>query len=259
MPACSVSTHSRPKAAGPVGVNSLLVKTVSTHSRPKAAGHAHLKLADFVKVSTHSRPKAAGRGRAQAAFRCVGFNSQPPEGGWVPDTEIAGTGGVFQLTAARRRLVNLPSKAGKLAQFQLTAARRRLGGGKFGSLELFSFNSQPPEGGWFSTPLQAVSAAWFQLTAARRRLGLYRFLIFRNTGFQLTAARRRLEPFYPLRYFAVIVSTHSRPKAAGQWLWRCVCAHRVSTHSRPKAAGLASKGGSLPTARFNSQPPEGGW
>ena len=33
----------------------------------------------------------------------------------------------------------------------------------------------------------------------------------------------------------------------------------VSTHSRPKAAGPISRWGRLPSTRFNSQPPEGGW
>ena len=33
-----VSTHSRPKAAGPTTLNIEFVRRVSTHSRPKAAG-----------------------------------------------------------------------------------------------------------------------------------------------------------------------------------------------------------------------------
>ena len=37
-----------------------------------------------------------------------------------------------------------------------------------------------------------------------------------------------------------IVSTHSRPKAAGQALGSGVLQGDVSTHSRPKAAGLTS-------------------
>ena len=36
---------------------------------------------------------------------------------------------------------------------------------------------------------------------------------------------------------AVVVSTHSRPKAAGRLLARGITAIGVSTHSRPKAAG----------------------
>ena len=58
----------------------------------------------------------------------------------------------------------------------------------------------------------------------------------------------------------VEVSTHSRPKAAGQNSNRvCLKHEEVSTHSRPKAAGKALMFLRALDARFNSQPPEGGW
>ena len=104
---------------------------------------------------------------------------------------------MFQLTAARRRLVFIHRQYGhRQNKFQLTAARRRLGG-------------------WLYDP---DSGNWFQLTAARRRLVFDRFNAF----------------------CFLLVSTHSRPKAAGDkkfvHKWDMV----VSTHSRPKAAGCAS-------------------
>ena len=34
-------------------------------------------------VSTHSRPKAAGVFRRNVTFKALGFNTQPPEGGWL--------------------------------------------------------------------------------------------------------------------------------------------------------------------------------
>ena len=34
-------------------------------------------------VSTHSRPKAAGATRTTKLFISKGFNTQPPEGGWL--------------------------------------------------------------------------------------------------------------------------------------------------------------------------------
>ena len=77
--------------------------------------------------------------------------------------------------------------------------------------------------------------------------------------FQLTAARRRL--VVPALYAKnpEIVSTHSRPKAAGHHRCGSSSLHPVSTHSRPKAAG-ATTFKTRSTARgFNSQPPEGGW
>ncbi len=77
------------------------------------------------------------------------------------------------------------------------------------------FNTQPPEGGW-SLPPTAMPVQW---------------------QFQHTAARRRLDPRRILPSLAKLVSTHSRPKAAGKLL-----------------RGL------LPlNLCFNTQPPEGGW
>ena len=77
-------------------------------------------------VSTHIRPKAAG---CQAVFIKIfkrRFNSQPPEGGWGKQRQLIHQQHMFQLTAARRRLVY----------------------NYFGIKELKCFNSQPPEGGW---------------------------------------------------------------------------------------------------------------
>ena len=56
-----------------------------------------------------------------------------------------------------------------------------------------------------------------------------------------------------------IVSTHSRPKAAGHPPNPPSQRPSVSTHSRPKAAGCIEATSSPPTKSFNSQPPEGGW
>ena len=101
--------------------------TVSTHSRPKAAGYgtysenpmfafqltaARRRLAmqkkmvlDKQAVSTHSRPKAAGRQNRRHGGNQRRFNTQPPEGGWpVGYLAADGTAVLFQLTAARRRL-----------------------------------------------------------------------------------------------------------------------------------------------------------
>ena len=55
------------------------------------------------------------------------------------------------------------------------------------------------------------------------------------------------------------VSTHSRPKAAGWVRDGGGQGGRVSTHSRPKAAGEITKAMCKDYASFNTQPPEGGW
>ena len=62
----------------------------------------------------------------------------------------------------------------------------------------------------------------------------------RSATFQHTAARRRLG--FKLNHVAIAagVSTHSRPKAAGNQPRRHADQYRVSTHSRPKAAARLS-------------------
>ena len=99
--------------------------------------------------------------------------------------------------------------------------------------------------------------------------------------FQHTAARRRLVPLSVFAVLSLPVSTHSRPKAAGSpqnlmYDGYVVSTHSrpkaaggldgfqnrkfdVSTHSRPKAAGRQSLRRLPRFARFNTQPPEGGW
>ena len=60
--------------------------------------------------------------------------------------------------------------------------------------------------------------------------------------FQLTAARRRLGGVSRFTFLIEIVSTHSRPKAAGSWQDDLSKGFAVSTHSRPKAAGPKGRG-----------------
>ena len=82
--------------------------------------------------------------------------------------------------------------------------------------DLRRFNSQPPEGGWLANI----------------------YLPFVDKRFQLTAARRRLAINTSILSYNFMVSTHSRPKAAGQSPKQLDWPRPVSTHSRPKAAGL---------------------
>ena len=56
-----------------------------------------------------------------------------------------------------------------------------------------------------------------------------------------------------------MVSTHSRPKAAGPIIWIFQEFLKVSTHSRPKAAGIRKRPSADDGRSFNTQPPEGGW
>ena len=101
--ALTVSTHSRPKAAGCYIEGYILTfrfqhtaarrrllglfffasdnLQVSTHSRPKAAGMNYYQQRAIRIVSTHSRPKAAGIRFVCSSRTCYSFNTQPPEGG----------------------------------------------------------------------------------------------------------------------------------------------------------------------------------
>ena len=79
-----VSTHSRPKAAGVVGWVTFgeicLFQLTAARRRLVAIACKGV----FVKiVSTHSRPKAAGVKGGWLYDPDSGFNSQPPEGGWI--------------------------------------------------------------------------------------------------------------------------------------------------------------------------------
>ena len=103
----------------------------------------------------------------------------------------------------------------RMLMFQHTAARRRLAANRPKPKLRKSFNTQPPEGGWFAASAVCV---------------LYGL-------FQHTAARRRLDTEFVVQYSELLVSTHSRPKAAGCYIF-CHVAH---------------------FACFNTQPPEGGW
>ena len=77
----------------------------------------------------------------------------------------------------------------------------------------------------------------FQHTAARRRLDKSASQHQKFKKFQHTAARRRLVEEDPARPLNTLVSTHSRPKAAGPRHRHVSALPHVSTHSRPKAAG----------------------
>ena len=79
---CTVSTHSRLKAAGQVIAELLIPEEVSTHSRLKAAG-AKFKL-KITQVQSFNTQPPEGGWRFKSTRFCgrTRFNTQPPEGGW---------------------------------------------------------------------------------------------------------------------------------------------------------------------------------
>ena len=167
-------------------------------------------------VSTHSRPKAAGSEPVPHKRPNMGFNTQPPEGGWVGIAETGSHQSGFQHTAARRRLAAgypVVSRSVLVSTHSRPKAAGQLHKHKI--LVYMCFNTQPPEGGWFVAKSDALVEKVFQHTAARRRLVMRVRASRRLSWFQHTAARRRLEFAGSGENFAGAVSTHSRPKAAG--------------------------------------------
>ena len=143
-------------------------------------------------VSTRSRPKAAGRKMLWSVCRRVGFNTQPPEGGWLANRFYSNLNQMFQHAAARRRLVKGYRWLPKAFCFNTQPPE---GGWRMddGCMECRqSFNTQPPEGGWMPNTIPSSYLTPFQHAAARRRLAKNRYLQKLITLFQHAAARRRL-------------------------------------------------------------------
>ena len=166
-------------------------------------------------VSTHSRPKAAGKTCHQIWIRQFCFNTQPPEGGWEVDVQMKMKYLSFNTQPPEGGWINAT------ARFAISGC----------------FNTQPPEGGWQREEEKSLKELLFQHTAARRRLDNRTKNWQPLKLFQHTAARRRLAKRLLVATFASLVSTHSRPKAAGFHPHFHILLFTVSTHSRPKAAG----------------------
>ena len=148
----------------------------------------------------------------------VGFNTQPPEGGWIIPCRFGTWYSMFQHTAARRRLDELPEEEFNALLFQHTAARRRLGGDDGKTEKRICFNTQPPEGGWHHRqPIRSRNAGfntqppeggWVETPTCRH--------LWRKC-FNTQPPEGGWKPFL-FRFFLKQVSTHSRPKAAGSLL-----------------------------------------
>ena len=103
---------------------------------------------------------------------------------------------------------------------------------------LVSFNTQPPEGGWEKQSKRPCKRLLFQHTAARRRLELNKTVgTMRSMGFNTQPPEGGWFRLSQYTKNERTVSTHSRPKAAGNGGKNKTAETKVSTHSRPKAAG----------------------
>ena len=145
---------------------------------------------------------------------------------------------LFQHTAARRRLATALI-AITIRNNVSTHSRPKAAGQPQVKIVIhhLSFNTQPPEGGW------------------RCRFRNIQMILGFNTQPPEGGWTRPNAPDST----ALRVSTHSRPKAAGECAVLVFAFTRVSTHSRPKAAGICKILLLFHPICFNTQPPEGGW
>ena len=166
---------------------------VSTHSRPKAAAVAEETKTRIEKVSTHSRPKAAASDRIRRlAIACS-----------------------FQHTAARRRLRTIKFNVYH-NHLVSTHSRPKAAAPNTMNIELaiYSFNTQPPEGGCQSKVRSIYQPSGFNTQPPEGGCVLIGAVTVMCELFQHTAARRRLRVREHRRALELEVSTHSRPKAA---------------------------------------------
>ena len=100
-----VSTHSRPKAAGRIQYFSTYNAAMFQLTAARRRLVIVVPLLCASKLRFNSQPPEGGwkKGCGLGSGR-ICFNSQPPEGGWQNGLLAPVYDGVFQLTAARRRL-----------------------------------------------------------------------------------------------------------------------------------------------------------
>ena len=184
---------------------------------------------------------AARRRLADSAFgipdRAAGFNTQPPEGGWVKAANSskqaiqvsthsrpkAAGGCLRRLMDGRPSFNTQPPEGGWISVRYPYSFRRR-------------FNTQPPEGGWFASRYLQAGTRGFQHTAARRRLAQY-------AARPRQADRFNTQPpeggWFPTFFHLLAVVCFNTQPPEGGWGYR-------------QATGRLQAG-------FNTQPPEGGW
>ena len=169
-------------------------------------------------VSTHSRPKAAGKDQIpKPCMWQVSTHSRPKAAGSLNQQTI-----LFYKVSTHSR----PKAAGDNAISS-------------GAAIIVSTHSRPKAAG--AAIVRPLILPKFQHTAARRRLDNELGMPIPKSQFQHTAARRRLGPIDEALLDSLLVSTHSRPKAAGVDGQPFDLSAAVSTHSRPKAAGKVQR------------------
>ena len=161
---------------------------VSTPSRLKAAGSCFTPFSVMTGVSTHSRLKAAGHKRAVHRFARAGFNTQPPEGGWIDDAARYRAGHVS--THSRLKAAGTTLLAIWRRRIVSTHSRLKAAGQSQGSMRCVSsgFNTQPPEGGWIRFATASSEAVCFNTQPPEGGWYCISGLLILHFPFQHTAA-----------------------------------------------------------------------
>ena len=125
-------------------------------------------------------------------FLC--FNTQPPEGGCVTTLIVSTIVSPFQHTATRRWLLSSFEDCISVTMFQHTATRRWLRAFGLSSQAIFSFNTQPPEGGCASVFRSIAVWNGFNTQPPEGGCPFTRSVNDFASRFQHTATRRWLLP-----------------------------------------------------------------
>ena len=145
---------------------------------------------------------------------------------------------MFQHTAARRRLVNAPPS--KLSAICVSTHSRPKAAGleEYGQARCPSagFNTQPPEGGWHSVLIHQLQFDCFNTQPP-------------EGGWAVSAMSAPV----------MAVSTHSRPKAAGNGADTTLKQASGFNTQPPEGGWKRAYAFERAFLRFNTQPPEGGW
>ena len=197
-----------------IGKLSCVANNVSTHSRPKAAATISFASKYLHAVSTHSRPKAA------ADCDCDGRR----------ETMVSTHSRPKAAAPVTRQIIKLPVVS--------THSRPKAAATCHACCTCYCcrFNTQPPEGGCNRVVLILGVKCSFNTQPPEGGCGSALVNWLQVNKFQHTAARRRLRLQFLPKFLPLVVSTHSRPKAAANQTIKFTETLNVSTHSRPKAA-----------------------
>ena len=144
------------------------------------------------------------------------FNSQPREGGWKTGCHDKGVCAISTHSRAKAAGHFRPQQTFDCYIFQLTAARRRLVVGKrFAAQEsMISTHSRAKAAGRFLSRRKRHQQ--FQLTAARRRLDPQQALISTFQAISTHSRAKAAGSSNASLSIWLMISTHSRAKAAGR-------------------------------------------